>query len=798
MRTNLPKSWTNGDIYLILESVLKIATNWMFMMRRKKIFESVPQMIWKVLDREIGFYIPPHQRSYNWDEGHIRRLFEDIAYGERQILDKKEKDSITFIGTLIVIDDTQSETVVSNIIGSDRPRQILSVIDGQQRLTTILLTNICLHDEIKRRSNMSERKDDLVFKWLYDVADQVSKKLQETFEEDKREGEGVYQWQPRMIRAYVDSWGCTDEAKYNSPIAAFIHGYSKRIHDRNEDSANEPYTVENSISDSEILRKNYVEIQDQIKVILDEKKEDTRRLKQIAEDSSFQEAILKKKFPKNVCNVLSKAGNDDFKELIRLVLFANYLMDKVWVIVVSAPKAYAFDMFESLNTTGEALTVFETFRPKVIESEGLEEYETSVSYDHMQSIEKYLESFTKAKARQKETYNLLRSFALAESGNKLPSDPVDQRQYMRNQYGSLMNKEEERSFVENLKHVAEFMEKAWKQEGRPFSDIAEFVDRDEVLMCMDVLRRADHHITIGPLVRFYSQVLSASGRFRDNAIDELEGAIKAMTAFFALWRGAGRTTGALADQYRELMRKGFEKEGIEPFCRYQQGRKTPILTAEKLRKALKYALGKGRTLAITSKEDWVKLSVERPIYRVSQPLTRFLLFASFHRTLEDGRDPSFPTKEPRGIQMFTWTKWDSDLTIEHVAPQEPDSEQNDWSDQLYEKPDLLDYLGNLTLLPSAQNSSFKNRSWQAKKEMYNALSLLKQDALDAHLKRLQSQEILLSDSTKNLLRSEEDLQHLSTICNVERWTTKFVQKRSKRLAKLVWINIAPWLGFDDE
>ena len=54
-------------------------------------------------------------------------------------------------------------------------------------------------------------------------------------------------------------------------------------------------------------------------------------------------------------------------------------MHKVGVTVVSAPGAYAFDMFESLNTTGEPLTVFETFRPKVIQAEGLDKYENSDS-----------------------------------------------------------------------------------------------------------------------------------------------------------------------------------------------------------------------------------------------------------------------------------------------------------------------------------------------------------------------------------------------------------------------------------
>ena len=662
-----------------------------------------------------------------------------------------------------------------------------------------MLINICLHDEITRRKVQLEEENESAFEWLFDEIIEMIPNLQETFEEDKRRwrGEEIYQWQPRMIRAYDDLWSCSEqEAKYKSSIAAFIHGYSKRIHD-GEDIMSEPYTA-GHINNENVLLKNYKNIQGLIsKVSKGEESLEIPQLEDIAKNIQFQEAILKEQFPEKVRDILSKEGNDDFKELIRLVLFANFLMYKVGVTVVSAPGAYAFDMFESLNTTGEPLTVFETFRPKVIESERLDKYESSDSRQYMGLVEEYLDQFTEAQTRQKETENLLRPFALAESGKKYPSDPIDQRRYMRNQYENLLDLKEKREFVRHLSHVAEFMANAWKQPGRPFPDVTAFSDRDEGLMCMDVLRKADHHITIGPLVRFYSQVLLASPDSRDAAVTELEEAIKAMTAFFALWRGSGRTTGTLADQYRELMRKGFEEVEIEPFCRYRKGKNPPILTAEKLRKALKHALGKGRTLAITSKDDWVKLSAERPIYRVSQPLTRFLLFASLHRTLEDKANPRLPIKEQRGTKMFTWVKWSSDLTIEHTAPQEPDSEQNDWSDQLYEKPDLLDYLGNLTLLPNAQNSSFKNRSWQVKKEMYQALSLLRQDTLDAHLEGLQNQEILLSDSTKTLLRNEEYLEYLSTICNVEEWTAKFVRKRSKRLAKLIWTNIAPWLGFDE-
>ena len=771
-------------------------------MELRKIFTAESKNISAVLGRGIGYYIPPYQRQYDWDGSHIGRLFEDITHGLVQLLQKEKKDSITFIGTLIVIDDMRPETIAANIFRSDMPDKILSVIDGQQRLTTMLLTNIRLHDEIRIRREAFKDRDEHTFEWLYDRTIQVVDELQETFEEDKRRPENVYRWQPRMIRAYDDLWARSeDEAKYKSPIAAFIHGYSRCIHNNNQDSANGLYTGEDYINNSDVLWKNYMEIQNLVKMVSSggEGVSGALPLDQVAEDFEFQEAILKEKFPEDVCGILSNEGNDDFKELIQLVFFSNFLMNRVGVTVVSAPGAHAFEMFESLNTTGEELTIFETFRPRVIQAERLDKYERSDSRGYMRTIEEYFRQFDTAKERQKETDKLLIPFALAESGKKLSSDARDQRQYMRNQYESLPNIEEKRKFVQHLSHVTKFMTNAWKKQNRAFPDITEFTDRNVVLMCMGVLGEANP-VTIGPLARFYSQVLLAPTHSRTEAVKELEEAIKAMAAFFAILRGSGRTTGNLADQYRDLMEKGFDDERIRPFSRrLSVGGTSEFLTAEELRKALRYALARGRGASIKSKEDWVRLSTERAVYKVSQPLTRFLLFASIHDTVEDDKDSGLPIKGRSGVlEMLTWEKWSSDLTVEHVAPQEPDTERNDWPEPLYEKPNLIDCLGNLTLLPKAENSSFKNRPWRAKKEMYRVLSLHTQAALETHLESLEDLEIQLSDRTQNLLREGKYLEHLSTICNVEKWCDELVRKRSRRLVKLVWTNIAPWLGFGDE
>ena len=625
--------------------------------------------------------------------------------------------------------------------------------------------------------------------------------LQKTFEEDMNWGEDEYQWYPRIIRAYNDSWSrLKDDAKYESPIAAFVHGYSNHI--RGADQTKR-YTgkIGQSNASNHVLT-NYDVIRRKLRIVSTGGDQDLELpiLNMVAEDEVFQEAILQAGFPEYVCSVLSNDGRDDFKQLIQLVLLANFLMNRVTVTVVSTyNEDYAFDMFESLNTTGEPLTAFETFKPKVIEAEGLSEYKDSISRGYMKPIEEHLEKFNKAQDRHTETSRLLIPFALAETGEKLSRRHSDQRRYLRKQYDELRAKNEKRDFVQHLSHTAMFFEEAWQKEGSAFGSIA-FPNKDLVLMCMDVLGKADHHITIGPLVRFYSQILLAPSGSHDEsvAVNELEEAIKAMTAFFALWRGAGRTTGSLSTQYRELMERGFDKAGIEPFSRRpEEGETLAILTVEKLRIALRYALEKGSTTVITSKEDWVRHSAERPIYQVSQPLTRFLLFASIHDTTEDDECLGLPCAGRKDIlNMFTWERWDQDLTIEHVAPQK--AETSGWSDLLYENPDLVDYLGNLTLLPKAENSSFSSRPWLEKKEMYCVLSSSTQDELDTRLIEAETRGIQLSDSTKELLRNGRYFQHLSTICNAKEWSDEFVQKRSRRMAELVWTNITPWLGFDDE
>lgn len=81
-----------------------------------------------VVQDNLKFVVPDFQRNYAWEEEQIDALLEDLSYGA-------QSHQSHFIGSLIVqIDPAQP--------------QIASVIDGQQRLTTIFMVVACLRDYV--------------------------------------------------------------------------------------------------------------------------------------------------------------------------------------------------------------------------------------------------------------------------------------------------------------------------------------------------------------------------------------------------------------------------------------------------------------------------------------------------------------------------------------------------------------------------------------------------------------------------------------------------------------------------
>ena len=87
----------------------------------------------------VGFRVPEYQRTYDWNKDNIKRLLEDCLNGFYYLSSPNNKESYTFLGTLILV----SEKSEPSFDGTS-----LSIVDGQQRLTTLILLCCALVEEL--------------------------------------------------------------------------------------------------------------------------------------------------------------------------------------------------------------------------------------------------------------------------------------------------------------------------------------------------------------------------------------------------------------------------------------------------------------------------------------------------------------------------------------------------------------------------------------------------------------------------------------------------------------------------
>lgn len=774
----------------------------------KEIFEAYGKSTWHMLcETGVGYYIPSYQREYSWGKPNIDRLFEDTSHGIRLLL--SSDDSITFIGTIIAIHDTKYNTV-EPIVKQHMPGTVMLIIDGQQRLVTLSILLTAMHDRIRLESKRFNKDEDLGYKWIYDKSREICSYLSTTFQIDMvhgaKEKDKDYKWYPRMIRSLEDTWSRdVKTAKYNSPIARYLFEYINHV----KDDPNEAYKhivpegSESFRAKHEVVLENWKLIKRKIQDISSGLGTDFEfpNLQDIVKSPTFQETIFKDDLPDDVKILLLDESGDkkieNFKKLFRTIVLAKFVMDRMALTVVTAKNEdYAFDMFEALNTTGEPLTAFETFKPKVIQSEGLSDYEASESRKSMLIIESYLDVYKKAQEKQKATTNLLIPFALAETGFKLSKRLSDQRKHLKENFDSIKTIDAKREFIKHIADTALFLKDIWpdRTEDKPKIAGIDSKQLDLELMCLDVLRVSNHSITIAPLVRFYSQYNQSLLADKEATLTELRESIKAITAFSILWRGSRSGTEQIDSHYRRMMEVGFPEIGVPALAR-NSGVKP---SSESVKRALRHLLDKHGK--ITNKEEWVKKSWKQPIYDISTPICRMLLLAATHDTCPDEDNPGLIKKSKLGyLNMLNLDQWwrKEKLTIEHIAPQN-DTDKS-WDPKIYDDTDYIHCLGNLALLPVIENSVASNSSWKKKRHIYRLLSSTSEDEHHKMMDEAKKEGISLNAKTEEILLEAKYLPHVYAIGKLEDdWSLEYIEKRSKRMAELIWDQLAPWLNINLE
>jgi len=782
----------------------------------KDIFYANTQSLREVLtDPGLGLYIPAYQRPYGWAKGQVAKLLDDVLHGLNTL--PRDNENFTFLGTIITIHDTNYSTI-QPVIRSQTPSKVLTVIDGQQRLSTLIALTVCIHGLIRsthwtlyKGKEPTGSADPLSH--LHDEAKQILPELGRTFYDAQTVGDvGVY---PRLIRAFEDAWAKrAPDYQFESPLARLVFEYA--IKTEKEGLSVKPGDLKpkptTGKADGADLYKRFDEITKYLKALAvdkqgdgesdEEEREHIPSLALFAENVKSQRALMNHELPEPLAQYLKDGPSEAAAQLMRLIMFGWYVLNRVAMTVVQGKdEEYAFTIFESLNTTGEPLTAFETFAPKVVSLEGLKDYTTSPAREYMDEIKAYVEGQPAGTRRQAVTVDMLISFALAETGSKLSKRLPDQRAYLKTQFERHADDAQARyAFLQHLRNTSRVLGASWALEPSPFPHLPADSTTNTIRLCLSFLSSLNHTVAIAPIVRFYTAVLESDKASSSTASRDLEAALKAITAFTVLWRTSRRTTGNIDQQYRDLMAGGSSKALAR--SRDNLG---PVGSEEMLsllRSSLRDKLANAATDPVKGREPWIAFAKPLPIYKINSNLTRFLLLTANHDSVADDQHPGLikPGKAESNpcLDYDSWLKEEL-LTVEHVAPQAPPVASTWLQSDLYQDTDHLDCLGNLVLCPQSTNSSLGARSWSDKRVLYAALGAKTHEEAGAILTQAEATTGLqLGDSTSELVAASKYMPHLQALGDVKGdWNLAFVETRAERLLGLAWDRLHPWLEDDD-
>ncbi|HUW34113.1 MAG TPA: DUF262 domain-containing HNH endonuclease family protein [Planctomycetota bacterium] len=778
----------------------------------KEIFEAQSKSLRELLsDNGLGLYLPPYQRPYGWGKDKVEKLLDDTLHGLKNL--GETPDSFTFLGTVITIHDVNHVTV-NPIVKPEVPSKVLTVIDGQQRLSSLIILLVDLHNLIRQRAwkvfkGKTPDPTDSARTSLYSETINILQMLGAAFYERKNFGTTpIY---PRLIRSFDDQWAKDEKLKrYESPIANLIYSYSVLADSEPADSKPtdfRPKARQSAGEGEDDLIKRFNEIRAALTKLAQRKSieelDDLPPLATITTDIEFQRALFNHELDPALCTWLEQLQDEPEAELMRLVMFAAYSLNRIALTVVQGKdEDYAFTIFESLNTTGEPLTAFETFRPRVVMAEKIQDYRDSEAYAYMKEVQSYLDHFDVGNKLQNATRDLLVTFALAETGKKLSKRLPDQRVYMRDTFERHKDSADYRStYLRHLSDTAAFVGKTWEpadKSPRTLAGLEATAMTDTVKLCLAFLDSLNHTIAIAPLVRFYSEAVHADeGEARTKRIAEFEKAIKAITAFTVFWRATRRGTGNIDSQYRAVM-AGDSLTGIGPLARQwavpDASKPDPIVDADALKKELAVRLLHPKHGGVPNLASFLASASALPLYKISQPLARFLLLAAYHDTIEDPENPGLIIQGKAGAaSCFTADGWADEtyLTIEHIAPQQA---TGGWDEEFYSQKETVHKLGNLVLAPGAANTSLSSRPWSEKKILYAALGA---STADDAKSILNSSGLTFAQTTEDLAAMSRYLPHLRALGQrEEKWDPAFMNQRADVLLRLAYTRLKGWLGLE--
>ncbi|MFA0660607.1 DUF262 domain-containing protein [Vibrio splendidus] len=776
------------------------------MQKSLDIFKAEPQSVFDVVceRKNTGFYMPAYQRPYSWEESHIRDLFSDCENVFRNLLESP--DAIIFLGSILSVDDSSAQTIYP-LAKRHQPTHIKLIIDGQQRLSTLMLIILCLNERLRmllpslKKAIDSEQDDDVkdVLDELRQVVSQLEIDTSNTAVETTAEHE-VYKYLPKIIRSQVDCWGRNEKKQqYDSPISELLSSYQRHIVEQRDSSVFKPLDLSLMSSSAKRVVNNVKEIRKQLDCV---QKGFEFKLPggEVEEKINISELVGVETldtcldFPIDDDLENAAEAHPKVAEVIYVAAFAKFLLHRVCLTYVEVNnESYAFDMFEALNTTGEPLTAIETFVPKVIEHignkrrDGASEEELEISMETLNSVTERFEDIIKSKEKNDKTKALILAFVRAYEGKVKVTSLRDQRDAMLKSYENCHYNSKDQ-YLTQLATTADFLFDHWQA---PVPDVAGMVDSNELdiaNLCLRYLVDMKHDIVQSLLVQFLlvDQKFDAVGT--ENS--DFAKVLKAVTAFSVLWRAMSGGADGIDGVYKKLHERGMNPGQSE----YQLGN-GPITSERFSAEAIKSFFRDELEAKISSKgspkesvdEKWLDICSKQQILTKPKSI-KMLLLAGMHGIELNGVDHEVSDKVSTFfLTTMMWEVISGKDTIKKVFN---GGSTDGWSDENIANPEEYNKIGNVLIDARNGISSTTPPSWyNLKQHMLQALS---NDSIN-NIDDILLAEGEVSDGPKrnaSILMLEKKFVDITF---AEQWTKQQINERSVLLLMNAWRNLTLWL-----
>lgn len=779
------------------------------MQKSLDIFKAEPQSVFDVICKRktTGFYMPAYQRPYSWEESHIRDLFSDCENVFRNLLDSH--DAIIFLGSILSVDDSIALTIYP-LVKRDKPEEIKLIIDGQQRLSTLMLIILCINERLRillpslKKAITSEQDEEIkdVLDELRQVVSQLEIDTSNTVVETTAEHE-VYKYLPKIIRSQVDCWGRSEKnALYDSPIAELLYVYQRHITDQRDNSVFKPLDLSLMSTSAKRVVNNVKEIRKQLDCVQkgfqfqfpDSETEEKINISDLVDVETLDVCL---DFPVDKNLALVAESYPKVAEVIYIAVFAKFLLHRVCLTYVEVNnESYAFDMFEALNTTGEPLTAIETFVPKAIEfigkkrKEGAPEEELEAAMDVLNSITERFENIIDSKEKNLKTKALILAFVRAFEGKVKVTSLRDQRDAMLKSYENC-SYDLKGVYLSQLATSANFLFDHWQVVVPNVGKLVDSSVLDISNLCLRYLVDMKHDIVQSLLIQFVliDEKFEATGTEHSDFAKVL----KSVTAFSVLWRAMSGGADGIDAVYKKLHERGVnaDQKGFTlGHGSLTSDRFNPDIINQFFREELVNKIITKGSPKDTVDEKWLDICSKQQILTKPKSI-KMLLLAGLHGVELEGVDHQISNK--LSTDFLTTTMWELISRKNAIKKVFNGGSTEGWGDEEIANPEIYNKIGNVLIDVRDGVSSSNSPSWYNLKQ--HLLQALANDSIK-DIEDILSSECHISEHAKSHASVLMLEKKFGDITFADKWGKQQIDERSSLLLSNAWRNLTKWLDWE--